>query len=75
MTEPEAPRAQENDGVRLTTELKAEFSDRLLPAGTEGVAVLVHPDGAAEIDATTVDDPEGVIVMVTAKPGQYEIIA
>lgn len=66
------PDVKENDGVRLTADLKADFGDRILPAGTEGVVALVHPDGAIEVDATTEDD-EGII-MVTAKPGQYEII-
>lgn len=68
------PEVRENEGVRLRTELKADFSGRILPAGTEGVVCLVHPDGAVEIDATTEDDPENVLVVVTAKPGQYEII-
>lgn len=64
---------KENDGVRLTTDLEADFGDRILPAGTEGVAALIHSDGAIEVDATTLDD-EGII-MVTAQPGQYEVIA
>lgn len=66
------PDVKENDGVRLTVDLEADFGGRILRAGTEGVAVLVHQDGAIEFEPEAQGDTG--IDLVTARPGQYEAI-
>lgn len=68
---------KEGDSVQLLVELKSVFSERSVPAGTEGAVVSVFPDGAIEADIAfepQTRDEDGDFDQVIAADGQYRVI-
>lgn len=71
--------AAENDRIRTTIDLEADFSDARIPAGTMGTIVECYPD--PEGYAADLAIPDDSLVggfryeNVILKPGQFEVVA
>lgn len=68
-----------NDRIRTIVEIKAEFSDRIIPIGTVGhiLECYTRPREGYSIDLYipgAVDTEEGPYENVTLEPDQFEVI-